>query len=534
MKFQTKLIFAFAGTAVLVVIVMGLFQMLSIRHQLLGMTSDNLALLDQQQHDRAASVNNAIQFSMQRFLNKGEMEVFEDVAKLQQQIKGFKEFSLYDQKGVIAYSSDRSTLKQPMVAEIKPRLYQQPEALLRETDSAIEIYQPLLAQKSCVDCHTDFKIGKVCGVTVCRFSNEALATMKQQSQQGAQHIDESGFISGLAAMVVGLLIVVPIAFLVTRSITRPILRVAEDLSVASAQTASAATQLGVAGHSLVGTAAKQAAASGETAASINEMRDQVGMSNGLTDGASNLMKENLRKSGESLRAIVEINHRMGEMQADSGEMHKVIKTIDEIAFQTNLLALNAAVEAARAGVAGTGFAVVAEEVRALAQRSAEAAKRTQNLLDNMARRVTEGAVATKGINDNFEAIVETATAMGDKIEKITVTGHEMSLGLDRVTTAAEQNAEAAQKVAAISEETSTASVELGAQASAMREIVDRLDKIVHGVNAGLRSSPAEPAVASNPAVGNRARPHGPLSGHRAPIGAKAPGRARAEETGLLR
>lgn len=506
MKFQNQLILAFAGTTVMVVAIMGLFQLVSIRHRLRRLNSDNIALLDQQQHDRAGNINSAIQFSMRRFLNQGEMDVFAEVAKLQQQITGFQEFSLYDQTGVVAYSSDRGALKQPMDAELKLRLYHQPAEFQRETDQAIEIYQPLVAQKSCLECHTDFKLGNVCGVTVCRFSNAALAAMKQQSQIGAKQIDQAGLFSCLAAMAVGLLIVGPIAFLVTRSIARPILRVAEDLSVASSQTSAAAKQLGVAGSSLVDTAAKQASASEESAATVNEIRNQVKTSKSMTDGAANLMKENLRKTGESLRAIVEMNHRMGEMQADGGEMRKIIKTIDELAFQTNLLALNAAVEAARAGAAGTGFAVVAEEVRALAGRSAEAAKRTQLLLDNLAHRVTDGAAASKGINDNFEAIVETASAMGDKIEKITVASQEMSLGLDQVTTAAEQNADAAQQVAAISEETSAASEELGAQALAMREIVNRLDEIVHGTHAGRRASAARLAVEASPSAVNPAVP----------------------------
>jgi methyl-accepting chemotaxis protein len=354
--------------------------------------------------------------------------------------------------------------------------------------------------------------------------------MKKQSAKGAKQIDEAGFLSSLAAMAVGLLIVGPIAFLITRSITRPILRVAKDLSMASTETAAAAAQLGVAGNSLVETASREAAGSEESAASVNEMRDQVRKSNGFTDGASNIMKENIRKSAESLRAIVEMNQRMGEMQADSGEMHKIIKTIDELAFQTNILALNAAVEAARAGAAGTGFAVVAEEVRALAMRSAAAAKRTQNLLDNMARRVTEGAAATKGINDNFEAIVETATELGDKFEKITVTGQEISQGLDQVTTAAEQNADAAQKVAAISEETSAASEELGAQATAMREIVNRLDEIVHGARGGGHSSAGRIAVEKGPVVVSRAQPHNAACARNGHPGPNGSGTARSRKT----
>ncbi len=121
-------------------------------------------------------------------------------------------------------------------------------------------------------------------------------------------------------------------------------------------------------------ASKQASSLEETSSSIEEMASMIRQSANNAAQTNQLMSASQEVIKNADSSITQLNGSMKEITAASEQTQKIVKTIDEIAFQTNLLALNAAVEAARAGEAGAGFAVVAEEVRNLALRAAEAAR----------------------------------------------------------------------------------------------------------------------------------------------------------------
>ncbi|MFO7569272.1 MAG: methyl-accepting chemotaxis protein [Smithellaceae bacterium] len=147
--------------------------------------------------------------------------------------------------------------------------------------------------------------------------------------------------------------------------------------------------------------------------------------NDLVVGAGDVVA----KTNSSMQALTS---QMTDITRTSEETSKIIKTIDEIAFQTNLLALNAAVEAARAGEAGAGFAVVADEVRNLAMRSAEAAKSTSTLIEDIIMRIRQGSSLVSETNDRFTKVSESVTKTISLVDGIARSSATQSRGIDEI------------------------------------------------------------------------------------------------------
>jgi len=218
---------------------------------------------------------------------------------------------------------------------------------------------------------------------------------------------------------------------------------------------------------------------------------------------------------------------MDAIKESSANIAKIVKTIDEIAFQTNILALNAAVEAARAGEAGAGFAVVAEEVRSLAQRSASAAKETAALIDESVVRSGRGVDISGQVAQSFAHILDKARQVDTLVGEIATASNEQHQGIGQVTTAVSQMDKVTQSNASGAEESAAASEELSAQAQVLHDTVRQLERLVGASRQGAAAVASQVSARErhvSPRVKSPAliKPLLPTEGLRRPAAVKVP------------
>lgn len=248
---------------------------------------------------------------------------------------------------------------------------------------------------------------------------------------------------------------------------------------ASHKISADAIQVSTTSTSLADGATQQAAALEEISASMAQMNEQTA-SNSENAQQVNRLSAQAKKSAEQgnthMQAMVKA---MDEINEAGGNISKIIKVIDEIAFQTNLLALNAAVEAARAGQHGKGFAVVAEEVRNLAARSAKAASETTALIQGSVQKSENGAQIADQTAAALGEIYRGVVQVSELVEEIATASHEQSLGITQANSGLNQLDSVNQNSTAIAEETASVAEELSAETRQLQDMLGRF-KIFQG------------------------------------------------------
>ena len=349
--------------------------------------------------------------------------------------------------------------------------------------------------------------------------------------KNAAKVAETGHALNLGLSIAAVLLAMAVAYLVTRSITRPLgeaVIVADRLAqgdltveissdsrdetgmlmasignmvgklshiiseVNSAADAlnSAAGQVSATAQSLSQSSSEQAASVEETTASIEQMTASIQQN---TENAKVTDNMATKSSVEATQGGTAVKETVEAMKSIAGK----IGIIDDIAYQTNLLALNAAIEAARAGEHGKGFAVVAAEVRKLAERSQVAAQEIGQLAGSSVKMAEE---AGKLLDEMVPSIKKTS----DLVQEIAAASQEQSAGVGQINGAMGQLNKATQQNASASEELAATSEEMGGQAAQLQELMEFFKIEQQRGGAAVTAKRARPASAAAPAP--KARP----------------------------
>lgn len=284
----------------------------------------------------------------------------------------------------------------------------------------------------------------------------------------------------IVAIVAGVVLALVLGLAISINLSKRIGDSVMNLDNGSDQLNNASQQISSSSQELSSGASQLASSVEEMTSSLEELQSIIETNSKSVNEAEVMMKQSNSTSQKTSENMEDMKVAMKDINENSNQINKIIKVIDDIAFQTNILALNAAVEAARAGEAGAGFAVVADQVKNLAQKSADAAKETATLIEKAIISVNNGEKRANEVAEMQEKSTDLSEKVNVLLNEINRASQEQLKGANQITKAISEINNVVQQTASTSEETAAAGEELLSQSESVKYIVADLNEVVVG------------------------------------------------------
>ncbi len=368
-----------------------------------------------------------------------------------------------------------------------PEIAQAFDGLVTDLASAVNLFEQFEGAYAAWAANTERMTAEAAAIGA-----SATAEMRAVSLETAEKMTRAT-IAVTAGMALALALGVGIATFVSGRVRRALREVAARMAATARELAGDAAEVAGASHTLSCEAEAQAAALEQTRTAV----DEVSRMTRDNEVVAQKVAAATRKAAEAADAgAVEMQAMQAaveQIDRSATEIVAIVKTIDEVAFQTNLLALNAAIEAARAGASGAGFAVVAGEVRMLAQKSGEAARITALKVAQSIETTRAGVQHARRAAAAFDGVAAEARAMAGHAAEIAAVSQHQRGGLEQIDAAARALDRATQLTAA----------KAGDTAAAAASLRQHVETVVVTMEALRGRSAATPLVRDSATTGHR-------------------------------
>jgi methyl-accepting chemotaxis protein len=497
MNLQTKFFLSVTAGVLGVLVVSEAVRQRQESNGLRDLSNGNLKRLESATQENMRHLQQSVQVALRDAMEKGEMDRLTQVMKAQLSIAGLLECSLIGTRGTVTYSSHNSALKRPLEPALKTEIFSRSNRLERATEDAFEMYQPLVATKTCVECHTDWKEGQVGGVSLLRMSNAAFRRAQQEWVASTARMSRASLVADVALGLATVAVLVTLVNLLVRwQLAKPLISVSTLLGRISN---------GDLTH--------------EVPASLQARQDEVGHLARSMHAMTEHLRDLLRDLSHGVRTLADSSTKLTQVSSETAAgVHAMSDKTSTVAAAAEESSANTSSVAASMEQTSSNLSSVASATEEMSATVAEIAANSEK-----ARAISEQASAqAQNISSVMHHLGQAAQEIGKVTETITnISSQTNLLALNATIEAARAGAagkgfavvaneikELAQQTAAATEDIK--SKILGVQTSAGGAIAD-IDKItavtkeVGSIVSSIAAAIEEQATVTKDVAGNIAQ-----------------------------